>query len=157
MTLHTKPEKRRPAPLAVKLENALDQLGDALKRLGEIPPDTDRIEWEHDHFPALALRPFDPTTGHHIPHQHSAGHLRWLPKACHKAKTTGRRGESKLSARDGDAGKIAKVRRIEKKRAAADLPREERPRIMPKAKIPQAPKKPRKAQKRASGYVRRGV
>lgn len=157
-------EKRRDAPLSVKLEVALAQLEDALRALGQIPADIERVVWNLDHWPALELRPHDPETGHHIPHQHDPKALKWLIFETHKAKTTGRRGESKLSLRDGDQGKIAKVDRIRKARAAlaeAETRTGEREADRragrPKAKIPSRPKAPRKKQHRATGYVRRGV
>jgi hypothetical protein len=60
---------------------------------------------QYDHIIPLALGGAD-----HI------DNLQALHIDCHKAKTTGRRGESRLSIRDGDQQKIAKARRIRSKR-----------------------------------------
>jgi hypothetical protein len=154
-------EKRREVPLSVKLEVALDQLISAWRKLGKIPDDVKKVELELDHLPPLALRPVNQETGQHVPHQHSPRHLVWMVKKEHREKTTGRRGESKLSIRDGDQQKIAKQRRRDKKEVerqeAKAIPPGGKSKGKPKAKIPSPPKKPRKPQKRASGYVRRGV
>jgi hypothetical protein len=153
----TKPaEKRRPVPMKIKLQVALDQLAVFYRAAGEIPPDSGPVKWELDHVPPLALRAIAPN-GQHVPHQHSPNSLKWLPKAKHREKTTGRRGESKLSIRDGDQGKIAKVDRIVKKRKAREAPPEVKAKAKPKAKIPSPVKKKAEPQRRASGYVRNGV
>ena len=97
--------RRRHIPLSVKLEVAL-------KALGYTP---DEIQW--DHAPALALRPMNAGGTDTDPPANSPDHIQILPKAKHLEKTTGRKGESKLS-RDGngDQQRIAKVRRLLEKR-----------------------------------------
>lgn len=148
--------------MAIKLEVALRQLHEAHVALGRIPADA-VVSWQCDHNPALGLRPVD-AKGQHVPHQHSPAHLEWLHTVQHKVKTTGRRGESKLSLRDGDQAKIAKTDRIVRAREAlAEAEKRtgdreaDRRAGKPKAKIPRPPKKKAEPQRRASGYVRRGV
>jgi hypothetical protein len=95
-------EPRRKVPLKAQLEAALRQLG------------FEPHEVDLDHDPALGLRPIDPETGQHRPHQHDPKALIWRPKAEHRAKTTGRRGESDLSLTfNGDQSRIAKAGRLE--------------------------------------------
>jgi hypothetical protein len=101
-------QKRKPVPEKVQKEVALRQLRDLMTKLGfEEGP----LELDHD--PALGLRPIDPKTGHHVPHQHDPSAMVWRPKAEHKLKTTGRRGDSKLSIDfNGDQSRIAKTKRL---------------------------------------------
>lgn len=169
-----KAEKRRTPPMAVKLQSALNQLEDCMRRLGMVQVEEKVDAWEFDHDPPLELRAVDEVSGEHRPHQHDVRFLVWRPKKAHRQKTTGRKGESKLSIGDGDAQKIAKVRRRDKKRAAEaaaaakaefpDLPLDCRNEIRSNS---DAPKKKRKIQSRgfpppkragrASNYRRRGV
>lgn len=114
------PEPRRKVPAKAALHAALYQLG------------FEPHEVELDHDPALALRPVDPVTGEHIPHQHDPKALIWRPKADHARKTTGRRGESRLSiSGDGDVSRAAKARRLaqshEEFRARLTAPKGETP------------------------------
>ncbi len=124
-----KAEPRRTPPLSVKLAAALNQLEAAMRKLGMIPVECTVPEWQFDHDPALGLRAVDDQTGAHVPHQHDVRFLVWRPRVEHAVKTTGRRGESDLSIRDGDQGRIAKVKRRDQKRAAqraaAETPREQ--------------------------------
>lgn len=157
-------EKRRTPPMAIKLQRALEQLADAYVKLGKVEKGLTVI-WEFDHFPALGLREVDPKTGHHIPHQHSAEHLRWIPKETHAIKTRGRGATTSGS----DIGEMRKTRNLVKKRAEREAkmnlegPTElagygkSKPSPKPKAKIAARPKPPKKPQKRASGYKRKGV
>ena len=102
-------DPRRPVPTRVQLEVAKRQLAQLMREKGF---EVDRLELDHD--PALGLRPIDPETGHHVPHQHDSVALIWRPRADHKRKTTGRRGESRLSiSYDGDQSRIAKADRLE--------------------------------------------
>lgn len=151
-----KAEKRREPPLHVKLTAALRQLVEAWRQLGRIPGDVEPI-LEFDHYPALGLRDVDPDTGHHIPHQHSAEHLRWMPKEDHARKT---RGTGATTA-GTDIGEMRKTRQLVKKRNARESPPEEEPparRTKPKAKIPgRGFDRPKKIQARATGFKRRGA
>lgn len=158
------PEKRRPVPLGLKLAVALSQLEDAMRALGSISPDSETVEWELDHFPMLAVRPHDEVTGHHIPHQHSIHHLVWMPKAAHALKTTGRRGESDLSIRDGDQARAAKVKRIRRKSVEFQFALLQKdacelngPKLKSKSQIKSRVRPKAKPQRRASGYRRKGV
>lgn len=134
-----KAEKRRTPPLSIKLEGALAQIEVLMRKLGMIPEEVVVSGWDFDHDPALELRSVDDATGAHIPHQHDVRFLVWRPRQEHRVKTTGRRGESDLSIRDGDQQKIAKNRRREKKRAERDAARAALPEPPPgrmKAKPP---------------------
>lgn len=113
-----KAESRRTPPLFVKLAAALNQLEAAMRKLGMIPVECTVPEWQFDHDPALGLRAVNESTGAHQPHQHDVRFLVWRPRVEHTVKTTGRRGASDLSLRDGDQAKIAKVKRRDRKRAA---------------------------------------
>lgn len=118
-----KAEKRRTPPMDIKLQAALAQLESLMRKLGMIPEEVVITGWDFDHDPALELRSIDEVTGAHIPHQHDVRFLVWRPRQEHRVKTTGRRGESDLSIRDGDQQKIAKNRRREKKRAEREAER----------------------------------
>ena len=100
---------RKRIPLSVKLKVALAALG--LKESD--------VEW--DHVPALGLRPTDPETGKRIQDDNDPAGIQMLVKKDHAEKTTGRKGTSKNS-RDGngDAQRIAKVKRLEERRATDD-------------------------------------
>lgn len=106
-------EKRRPVPLAIRLQVALRQLADAHRQLGLLGPD-EEPGWELDHDPALARRDVDPETGQHVPHQHAVNYLVYLSRSCHKAKTVG----TGATTRGSDIGEIARERRVTKKQAA---------------------------------------
>lgn len=151
-----KAEKRREPPLSVKLEAALRQLVDAWKALGKVPAD-EEPKLEFDHFPALGLREVCQETGQHIPHQHSAEHLRWMPKEDHARKTRG----TGATTNGTDVGEMRKTRQLVKKRNARETPPEERPperRTKPKSNFPKRGfPKPKKIQSRATGYKRQGV
>lgn len=132
---------RRVVPMKVQRDVALAQLS-ALMRAKGFEVDT----FELDHDPALGLRPVDPVTGEHTPHQHDPAALVWRPKAEHKRKTTGRRGESKLSlSYDGDQSRIAKADRLEesteefRRRLLAKEPGQQRQRV---GSIPARPRRP---------------
>jgi hypothetical protein len=151
-----KAEKRKEPPLHVKLEAALRQLVEAWKALGRVPADeTPKLEF--DHHPALGLREVCQETGQHIPHQHSAEHLRWMPKEDHDRKTRG----TGATTNGTDIGEMRKTRQLVKKRKARESPPEEQPperRTKPKAKIAgRGFDRPKKIQARATGYKRRGV
>ena len=93
--------KRKSIPLSVKLDAALLALG----------LDPKAVDWHHE--PPLAMRPFNPETGDTQPPQNDPRHIVPLARADHKARTIGNHGP--LS---GDVSKIAKLKRIERKRQA---------------------------------------
>lgn len=105
------PEKRRPVPMRVQRDAALRQLGELMRGKG-----FEAHELELDHDPALALRPKNPETGEHEPHQHDSRYLVWRPKAEHAEKTNGvRLGESKNASRiEGDKQMISRAKRLSK-------------------------------------------
>ncbi len=128
-------KQRRPhIPVMVKLHAALRQLG------------LEPHEAELDHDPALALRPIDPETGDTVPPANDPRYLVWRPKAEHLAKTTGRRGESRLGDQaNGDIQRAAKVKRLQRKHAAPVQPEEQPPPAKRwKRKIPSRPFQKRK-------------
>lgn len=151
-----KAEKRRAIPMKVQRDVALDLCRDLMRKLGLVEVDA-TIEFDLDHNPALELRAVNPETGQHQPDQHDPAFLVWRPRQEHRVKTTGRRGESDLSIRDGDQQKIAKNRRREKKRAEREATRAALPEPPPgrmKAKPPSRWPK-RKLQSRKSFEDRR--
>jgi hypothetical protein len=111
--------KRKPTPIKIQLEVAKRQLAELLGH------DLDKLpELQLDHDPALGLRPVDETGLDYSPGQHDPRFLVWRTKGDHARKTTGRKGESKLSiSGNGDVSRIAKAERIEKKRAVPPPPR----------------------------------
>jgi hypothetical protein len=90
-----------------------------------------------DHDPALALRPLNEAGTDFDPPQHDPRYMRWVSTSDHSRKTTGRKGESKLSISGGDQQKIAKVKRLEKKFVSRLLRPEKKER--PKRKWPSRP------------------
>lgn len=146
-----KAEKRRQVPLAAQLQVALRQLREAWG----VPADT---PLDLDHQPPLALRPLS-ENGTHIPHQHAPEALFFLTKEDHKYKTAGRAGESDLSITyNGDASKIAKTRRIEKKQTEfvrtilSKAPGQKSP---SEGAFGRRPKKPKPGQRSASRPIER--
>jgi hypothetical protein len=105
---------RKTIPISVKLEVVLLQ-GGVCKACGERLARVD--ETEFDHVPALQLRCWDAEAKDTAPPANAPDYIEAKHADCHLVKTTGRRGESKLNAVDGDAQRIAKLRRLEKKRA----------------------------------------
>lgn len=135
-----KPEKRRPVPMKVQRDVALNLCRDLMRKLGMVEVDA-KVEFDLDHDPALELRSFDPETGRHIPPQHEPACLIWRTREAHRVKTTGRAGTSKAAMVNGDAQRIAKNRLRQKKRTereakAAALAAQEPPagRLKPKPK-----------------------
>lgn len=101
----TRPQRRKSIPVKAQLHAALYQLG------------FEPHEVDLDHDPALGLRVYDEATGDTIPPANDPRYLVWRPKAEHKLKTTGRKGESDLSVTgNGDVSRIAKVERLLKKK-----------------------------------------
>ncbi|WP_053220918.1 hypothetical protein [Methylobacterium indicum] len=116
--------KRKSIPDRVKLEVVLAQGGTCThcsKPLGKLSG------VRFDHRPPIALRRVNEAGTDYDPPQLDPGHLEALHEACHDERTTGRRGESKLSARDGDQTRIAKVKRlVERYQPAAPVEEERR-------------------------------
>jgi hypothetical protein len=119
--------KRKEPPLSVKLEVALRQLAGFM---GCQPNELDL-----DHTPALGLRPVE--NGQHVPHQHDPNHLEYLYRPKHLVKTNGRRGESDLSLdSNSDKARIAKAKRLEKKRVESSPELDKALKILLKQKPP---------------------
>lgn len=96
--------KRKHIPMKAKVEACLLLLGFKREDLG-------RVQW--DHFPALKLRPI--VGDDYDPPSNDPAHLRPMLAEDHLAKTSGRKGESRLSITpDGDAQRINKVKRLRK-------------------------------------------
>lgn len=108
-------EKRRTPPLEVRLQVALRQLVEAWRAMGRLEPH-EPVRLELDHIPALVLRAVDPTTGHHIPHQHDPDALAYKTVAEHKLKTHG----NGATNRGSDRGEAIKTRHLEEKRLARE-------------------------------------
>jgi hypothetical protein len=107
----TRPARRKSIPVKAQLHAALYQLG------------FEPHEVDLDHDPALGLRVYDEATQDTIPPANDPRYLVWRPKAEHKLKTTGRKGESKLSVDgNGDVSRIAKVERLLKKQETKETP-----------------------------------
>jgi hypothetical protein len=100
---------RKEIPVSVKFDVVIRQEGRCStcgERLGGWK------DTQFDHVPALQLRGFDPEAGDTIPAANDPEALFAKHKDCHLAKTTGRKGESKLNALHGDVAEIAKLRRL---------------------------------------------
>jgi len=123
----TGPTRRTP-PLGVKLEAALQLCSELMQKLGFEPVEA----WELDHVPALGLRAVNEAGTDWEPAQHDVRYLVWRPKRQHREKTSGRRGESRLSVSgDGDVSRIAKVKRITGQTGKREKPK----RAWPKRKL----------------------
>jgi hypothetical protein len=138
------PKGFRPAiPWRVKLEVVLKQEGKCF-RCGEKLAELANTQF--DHVPALQSRIWCEELNDTVPPANSIENIEALHKDCHSAKTTGRKGTSRLSLIGGDAQEIAKTRRLERKRTeefrqkllARDTPEPEAP-SKPKSKWPSRP------------------
>lgn len=107
-----RPKKRRHIAMQIQRDVALAQLEALMRKVGLIADDAE-ISWALDHDPALELRAFNPVTGETLPAHDDPRALVWRTTVDHAVKTTGRRGESRLSKRGGDISEIAKLRRLE--------------------------------------------
>jgi hypothetical protein len=105
---------RKAIPMGVKIRVVLAQ-DSRCPTCGERLGDFEGVEF--DHVPALGLRGWDPEAGDTVPAANDPGAMQAKHADCHAAKTTGRRGESKLSRVGGDTSEIAKLRRLERKSA----------------------------------------
>ena len=96
---------RKHIPASVKIEACLLLLGFPRDRLKD-------IQWDHD--PAIQIRPLGECGTDYDPPQLSPAHIFPMLKEDHLLKTTGRRGESKLSVSgNGDVSRVAKIKRLE--------------------------------------------
>jgi hypothetical protein len=105
---------RKAISTITKLRVVLRQVG-RCHACGEPLGDLENTEFDHN--PALQRRLWDLTAEDTFPPANDPEHIEAKHKDCHKAKTTGRKGESKLSISNGDAQEIAKLRRLERRRA----------------------------------------
>jgi hypothetical protein len=106
---------RKAIPTKVKLQVVLRQ-GGICKSCGQRIEEVENCRF--DHVPAIQLRAWDPIANDTTPSVNNPDFINALHEDCHAIKTTGRRGESRLSARDGDVAAIAKVRRLTRKQEA---------------------------------------
>ena len=106
----------RPAiPTKVKLDVVIRQDGRCKscgERLGVLK------DSQFDHVPAIQLRSWDAETKDTIPPANDPEYIQGKHVACHLAKTTGRRGESRKGDKmNGDTPRISKLRRMTEKQA----------------------------------------
>lgn len=137
------PKGFRPAiPMGLKGDLLIVQEGKC-KRCGQSLGSWKDTQFDHN--PALQARLWCSETKNTIPPANDPDHIEAVHVECHKVKTTGRHGESRLSIRRGDAQEIAKTRRLERRRIEEAqrrllAPSERQPeRAKPKAKIPSRP------------------
>jgi hypothetical protein len=126
--------RRKHIPLAIQLEVALRQL----REVQSLAP----VEWHLDHSPPLALRPMNDEGTDTVPPASDPRFLVWLPRAVHEAKTRGvAHGTSKLATRtEGDVTRIAKAKRLERKRLRETVDREQnKPPLILTRKLPSRP------------------
>lgn len=123
---------RKAIPLSVKLAVALRMLG--------FRPE-DEVQFDHD--PALGLRPWNEETQDFVPPQLDPDAIVIKTKAAHRTKTSGRKGERRVTSYGSDQHAIAKIDRVEKDEAAfrarllaKDAAMAERRPVRPKRKIP---------------------
>lgn len=116
--------KRKGIPVGVKLEVVLAQDGlctHCRKPLGKLPG------LNFDHRPPIATRPVNDAGTDYVPAQLDPAHIEAIHELpCHRERTTGRRGESRLSARNGDQTTIAHLKRLAEQREPAAPVEEER-------------------------------
>lgn len=100
---------RKEIPCHVKVDLVLRQ-GGLCQTCGEALGASSATQY--DHVPAIQLRAYDPEAKDTIPASNDIEHLHAKHKDCHLAKTTGRKGESKLNAVHGDVAEIARLKRL---------------------------------------------
>ncbi len=132
-------EPRRAVPMKLQRDKALELCADLMRKLGMVAVDAE-VAFELDHDPALVLRPVDPATGHHIPHQHDPRGLVWMTKEAHDRKTNGRGGERRVTTLGSDKHLAAKLDRL------SDDEREFRARCL--ARDPGEPRQAKRPQQR---------
>jgi hypothetical protein len=123
---------RKAIPLSVKLAVALRMLGFTKE---------DQVQYDHD--PALGLREWDEEKQDFIPAQLDPESIVIRTKPAHRTKTSGRKGEAKVTSYGSDAHAIAKIDRVQKDQAAfrgrllaKDAGDRSPEQTRPKAKIP---------------------
>ena len=97
--------KRRAIPLSVKVEACLMMLGF----------DPKHVQW--DHFPSLGLRPVNASGTDYDPPQHDPRYIVPMTTIAHAVKTNGPAHDKSQS----DKGRIAKTKRLEANRLAAQI------------------------------------
>jgi hypothetical protein len=105
---------RKTIPTLVKLDVVIRQEGKCKacgEKLGTLK------DTQFDHVPAIQLRAWDEEAGDTSPPSNCPEHIEAKHNDCHLAKTTGRKGSSKLSVAGGDVQEIAKLKRLEERRA----------------------------------------
>jgi hypothetical protein len=100
---------RKEIPCHVKVDLVLRQSG-LCQACGEMLGAS--AATQYDHVPAIQLRAYDPEAKDTVPASNDIEHLHAKHKDCHLAKTTGRKGESKLNAVHGDVAEIARLKRL---------------------------------------------
>jgi hypothetical protein len=98
---------RKDIPLSVKLAAALRMLGFTKD---------DHVQYDHD--PALGLRDWDEEKWDFVPPQLDPEYIVIRTRAAHRTKTSGRKGEARVTSYGSDAHAIAKIDRLEKDQAA---------------------------------------
>lgn len=136
-------EPRRAVPMKLQRDKALELCADLMRKLGLVAVDAE-VAFELDHDPALVLRPVDPATGQHIPHQHDPRGLVWMTKEAHDRKTNGRGGERRVTTAGSDKHLAAKLSRLAEKQARIIASRARDPEDdMPAEVVSQKPQRPR--------------
>lgn len=91
---------RKAIPLGVKLAVALRMLG------------LHGIKIDYDHDPALALREWNAKAGDFNPPQLDPNFIVIRTKEAHRTKTSGRKGEKRVTSYGSDQHAIGKIRRL---------------------------------------------
>jgi hypothetical protein len=121
---------RKNPPLSVKLAVALRMLGFTKE---------DQVQFDHD--PALGLREWDEEKRDFIPPQLDPEFIVIRTKAAHRTKSSGRKGEAKVTSYGSDQHAIAKLDRLQQDQAAF------RAKLLAKDQDEQPPAAPRPKQK----------
>lgn len=130
------PPKRKNIPIRIKLEACLILLGFDADEVAKRLPD-------FDHYPALGRRRFDDSN--YYPAQLDPRYLRPIKADDHLRKTSGRKGESKLSSDgNGDTSQAAKIKRLREVEEAQALMRK---RMLATEEFVEEHKKPKKAKR----------
>lgn len=136
-------EPRRAVPMKLQRDKALELCAELMRKLGMVAVDAE-VAFELDHDPALVLRPVDPATGQHIPHQHDPRGLVWMTKEAHDRKTNGRGGERRVTTLGSDKHEAARIARLAEKQARSIAARAREPEDdMPAEVASRRPDRPR--------------
>ena len=146
--------------MKLQRDKALELCADLMRKLGLVAVDAE-VAFELDHDPALVLRPVDPATGQHIPHQHDPKCLIWRTREAHDRKTNGPGGERRVTTAGSDKHTAAKLDRLTEQqaelRARMLAPRQRDPEPSPSFRPRPSGFAPAQRKGRASNYQRRGV